>query len=90
MTFYKRNLGHWHPDGAAVVLTWHLAGALPKDLLKSVTMQQASGLKISAGKKFVILDRAIDGAAVGPTIVGELGSQVREDLSEIGGQRLGC
>jgi putative transposase len=67
VTFYKRNLPHWHPDGAAIFLTWHLAGSLPKDLHKSVAMQQASGLKISAGKKFVMLDRVIDGAAIGPT-----------------------
>jgi putative transposase len=67
VTFYKRILPHWHPDGAAIFLTWHLAGSLPKDPHKSVAMQQTGGLEISAGKKFVILDRVIDGAAIGPT-----------------------
>jgi putative transposase len=33
MTFYRRNLPHWHPDGRAIFLTWRLYGSLPKDFL---------------------------------------------------------
>ena len=30
MTFYRRNLPHWHPDGKAIFITWRLFGSLPK------------------------------------------------------------
>src|SRR5258707_7972354 len=31
MGFYRRNLPHWHPEGAAIFLTWRLYGSLPAD-----------------------------------------------------------
>src|SRR5690242_2955448 len=31
MTYYERNLPHWHPEGKAIFLTWRLFGSLPKD-----------------------------------------------------------
>jgi REP element-mobilizing transposase RayT len=30
MTYYERNLPHWHPEGKAIFLTWRLYGSLPK------------------------------------------------------------
>ncbi|HEX4003129.1 MAG TPA: transposase [Candidatus Acidoferrales bacterium] len=30
MTFYRRNLPHWHPDSKALFITWRLHGSLPK------------------------------------------------------------
>lgn len=67
VTFYKRNLPHWHPKGAAIFLTWHLAGSRPKDIRKVTATLAAGTSELSAGKRFVILDREIDRAAVGPT-----------------------
>lgn len=67
MTFYKRHLPHWHPKGAAIFLTWHLAGSLPKDIRKATATQAASTSELSPGKRFAILDREMDRAAVGPT-----------------------
>jgi putative transposase len=66
MTFYQRNLPHWHPKGAAIFRTWHLAGSLPKDVRKATATLAAGASELSAGKRFVILDREIDRAAVGP------------------------
>src|SRR5260370_35173048 len=31
MAFYRRNLPHWHPEGASLFLTWRLFGSLPAD-----------------------------------------------------------
>lgn len=31
MTFYRRNLPHWHPDGATYFITMRLAGTLPQE-----------------------------------------------------------
>ena len=30
MSFYRRNLPHWHPEGKAIFVTWRLFGSLPK------------------------------------------------------------
>jgi REP element-mobilizing transposase RayT len=30
VTFYRRNLPHWHPDSKALFITWRLHGSLPK------------------------------------------------------------
>jgi putative transposase len=35
MTFYRRNLPHWHPEGASIFLTWRLYGSLPASLKNS-------------------------------------------------------
>jgi putative transposase len=67
VTFYKRHLPHWHPKGAAIFLTWHLAGSLPKDIRKATATLAASTSDLSAGERFVILDREMDRAEVGPT-----------------------
>jgi putative transposase len=34
MTFYRRNLPHWHPEGKTIFITWRLYGSLPASLLK--------------------------------------------------------
>jgi REP element-mobilizing transposase RayT len=32
MPFYQRHLPHWHPEGAALFVTWRLHGSLPRIL----------------------------------------------------------
>jgi hypothetical protein len=27
MTFYRRNLPHWHPEGKSIFITWRLYGS---------------------------------------------------------------
>ena len=33
MSFYRRNLPHWHPEGKAIFITWRLFGSLPKGVV---------------------------------------------------------
>ena len=33
MTFYRRNLPHWHPEGRAIFITWRLFGSLPRGVV---------------------------------------------------------
>src|SRR5260370_14251798 len=34
MSFYRRNLPHWHPDGKSIFITWRLYGSLPASVLR--------------------------------------------------------
>src|SRR6266851_4602302 len=34
MTFYRRNLPHWHPEGKSIFITWRLYGSLPASLMR--------------------------------------------------------
>jgi putative transposase len=52
---YRRNLPHWHPPGAAVFITWRLAGSLP-----------AFHGTVTDGRAFAGRDRLLDRAATGP------------------------
>jgi putative transposase len=59
MTFYERNLPHWHPPGQDIFITWRLKGSLPAHL-------RAISSKVLPGQRFLDLDRALDRAAAGP------------------------
>ena len=59
MTFYRRNLPHWHPPEQDIFLTWRLKGSLPHHV-----REVASNLE--PGKRFLDLDRALDRADIGP------------------------
>jgi len=65
-TFYAPHLPPWHPDGAPIFLTWHLAGSLPAGVRRAKTKQGTGVAEVSAGKRLVIGDRAMDRAAVMP------------------------
>ena len=52
---YRGNLPHWHPPGAALFVTWRLAGTFPK-LDRSCR----------DGRTFVIRDDLLDRASDGP------------------------
>jgi REP element-mobilizing transposase RayT len=58
MSFYNRNLPHWHPEGAAVFITWRLQGSMPSG------WQAKEGL--TAGKNFREMDKLLDAASSGP------------------------
>lgn len=52
MTFYRRNLPHWHPEGKAILLTWRLYGSLPKVSLRGTATPgcaEKAGTRKSAG-----------------------------------------
>ncbi len=59
MTFYRRNLPHWHPRGSEIFLTWRLHGSLPKQIA-------APKPDSSPGEIFAHYDRILDGARTGP------------------------
>ena len=58
MSFYRRRLPHWCPEGASIFLTWRLFGTLP-------TVAQADSLP-TEGQRFAAQDRLLDLAASGP------------------------
>lgn len=43
MTFYRRNLPHWHPGGKAIFLTWRLFGSLPRGIVPSKSAWSTRG-----------------------------------------------
>jgi len=59
MTFYRRHLPHWQPEGHELFITWRLHGSLPPNFRPP----KDSG---STGREFVSYDRILDGAATGP------------------------
>jgi putative transposase len=61
MTYYERNLPHWHPDGRKIFLTWRLYGSLPDDVIATLHKSNAP-----ASKKFVRAERFLDQSNFGP------------------------
>jgi putative transposase len=59
VSFSRRRLPHWRPEGKPLFLTWHLYGSLPHNRLPPAGTT-------SAGKAFVWMDRFLDESSVGP------------------------
>src|SRR5258708_25840578 len=63
MTFYRRRLPHWCPEGAVVFLTWRLFGTLPCHTVDQahslLTDGQASQLRTAAWMSPI---RVLDGS----------------------------
>jgi putative transposase len=66
MTYYQRNLPHWHPEGRAIFLTWRLFGSLPQ-----VFLQELEKLKRDPAKQFLVADQMLDASASGPQWLGD-------------------
>jgi len=66
MTYYERNLPHWHPAGCAIFITWRLAGTLPETLLGKLRNSPEP-----ANRKFALVDCELDRAAYGPRWLAE-------------------
>lgn len=62
MTYYERNLPHWHPEGKRLFVTWRLYGSLPAKLFDELRKNN----DLSDGKKFVTYDRHLDFGGCGP------------------------
>jgi REP element-mobilizing transposase RayT len=62
MTFYRRNLPHWIPDGRSIFITWRLYGSLPKGVLG----KKAESSPSDSEQEFLAFDRHLDSAAFGP------------------------
>ena len=74
MTYYERNLPHWHPEGAAIFLTWCLHGTparFSRDPAAATSRDPAAATgrdpaAANSGRVFVTADRELDCAASGP------------------------
>src|SRR5260370_9562118 len=72
MTFYRRNLPHWHPEGKSIFITWRLYGSLPASVLRKMRTGKiacatnTSESENSPGKQFLQLHAALDSAKRGP------------------------
>jgi REP element-mobilizing transposase RayT len=62
MTYYERNLPHWHPPAKDIFMTWRLHGSLPA----SIQLPNASGASRTEGERFRALDRVLDRGRSGP------------------------
>jgi REP element-mobilizing transposase RayT len=60
LTFYRRRLPHWQPNGESLFLTWRLHGTLPPN-------RYIGPQGLTTGQAFVCIDRILDQAACGPT-----------------------
>ena len=58
MTYYKRNLPHYQPDGAAIFVTWCLHGT--HGHIRKASIQS------DPGRAFAEMDKAMDNATSGP------------------------
>ncbi len=57
MSFYRRRLPHWLPDGVPIFVTWRLAGSVP-------TFVRVAGM--TEGERFAAIDHEMDRTTVGP------------------------
>jgi putative transposase len=62
MTFYRRNLPHWHPDGKAIFITWRLFGSLPHNYVRPAENRGP----ITTEVPFLKADNRLDSARSGP------------------------
>ena len=58
MTEYRKNLPHFHKSDQPIFVTWRLAGSLP--------VGRVFPPELTGGRKFVAVDRLLDGARTGP------------------------
>jgi REP element-mobilizing transposase RayT len=63
VSYYERNLPHWHPAGVPIFLTWRLYGSLPKHLSRQAAESSAGE---TFGQHFRKMDAVLDRAADGP------------------------
>jgi putative transposase len=63
MTYYERNLPHWHPQGKSLFVTWRLSGSLPRHVLEALRNNNSQ----VTGKQFREFDLQLDKRAFGPT-----------------------
>jgi putative transposase len=62
MTYYARNLPHWHPAGRDIFISWRLFGSLPANFVRSLRPVSEG----STGRQFRAMDAALDKGLHGP------------------------
>lgn len=93
MTFYRRNLPHWQPEGKPIFVTWRLIGSLSTTRRMPVPLSAPPERVHQApdwGRKFRTMDAELDRGAYGPIWLRkpEVASYVEEAI--IRGRKLGC
>jgi putative transposase len=63
VSFYRRRLPHWQPQGVPIFLTWRLHGSLPR------APHTFEFISLTDGQRFLLLDRQLDTASSGPTFL---------------------
>jgi REP element-mobilizing transposase RayT len=63
MSFYRRRLPHWQPEGVPIFLTWRLYGSLPRSLWEG--RSQTCPTWLTEGRRFLLMDRELDSARGG-------------------------
>ncbi|QOY90465.1 transposase [Paludibaculum fermentans] len=59
VSFYRRRLPHWHPEGASLFITWRNFGSLPPH-------RYVDPAGLTSGQSFACIDRYLDRAECGP------------------------
>src|ERR1043166_9213201 len=67
MTYYERNLPHWHPPDTQLFVTWRLQGSLPAKFVDLLRKQPSE----KPGRRFARAARFLDGATSGPLWLAE-------------------
>ena len=62
LTYYERDLPHWHPAGKTVFITWRLFGSLPRFIAGRL-----KNLRTDPRKQFLVADECLDGGRFGPS-----------------------
>jgi len=65
MSYYERNLPHWHPEGKAIFLTWRLYGSLPTAIVRQVQSHKMKSA-LTSGQQFADFDQHLDHSQSGP------------------------
>src|SRR5258708_30885642 len=60
MSFYRRRLPHWQPEGVPIFLTWRLYGSVPRGGRNHNSLS-------TERERFLAMDREMDRASSGPT-----------------------
>lgn len=61
MTYYERNLPHWHPECRSIFVTWRLHGSLPAELIARLQK-----IKEPANRRFARAELVLDRGGCGP------------------------
>jgi putative transposase len=57
VSFYRRKLPHWQPEGRSIFLTWRLYGSVPRNKVTH---------SLTEGQRFLLIDQQLDTADYGP------------------------
>src|SRR5436305_12501239 len=67
MSYYKRTLPHWQPDGRDIFLTWRLSGSLPTEVMARLRASKTKRM----GRRFREFDIELDRRSSGRSWLNE-------------------